>query len=204
VSSRHRRQGIAIAVLCAAACGAQAGVVWDESVSGDLAGDGLSPTPLTVATGSNTVLGTTGNPGNGSGGVDRDYFRFLVPTGTSLTSIVVRPETNVIGGVSFAAMQAGPQVTVNPVNGDPIASLIWYGHYDTSMVGTDLLGFLGPGALPAGTYAFWVQDTGGGSADYGFDFNVAPVPLPGAAALLLSGVAGLGALRRRRVAGRRD
>jgi hypothetical protein len=197
-------QRIAVAVLCGSAFAAQAAIVWDEAASGDLSGNGLSPTILPFAAGSNTVLGTTGVPGNGSGGVDRDYFSFVVPTGMTLDSIILRPETNVIGGVSFAAMQVGPQVTVDPVNGSPIANLLWYGHYDTSLVGSNILAYLGPGALPAGTYSMWVQDTGGGSTDYGFDFNVAPVPLPGAAGLMISGLAALGALRRRRVAARQD
>lgn len=195
-------QGISVAVLCGNAIAAQAAMVWDEAANGDLSGNGLSPTTLTLAAGSNTVLGTTGVPGNGSGGIDRDYFSFTVPTGMYLASIILRPETNVIGGVSFAAMQVGPQVTVNPDTGSPITSLLWYGHYDTSLTGADILGYLGPGSLPAGTYSMWVQDTGGGSTDYGFDLNVAPVPLPGAAGLLISGLAGLGVLRRRRAAAR--
>ena len=46
------------------ACGARGqlngAVIYDKSVSGDLSISGLTPTVITVASGSNQVLGTTG------------------------------------------------------------------------------------------------------------------------------------------------
>jgi hypothetical protein len=36
------------------------------------------------------------------------------------------------------------------------------------------------GPLPAGTYAFWIQDTAG-PVTYAFDFKITPVPLSNAA-----------------------
>ncbi len=86
---KHRPiRTLAAAALCCATVGAQAStVVWDESVNGDLSNDGLSPTALTFGAGSNAVLGTTGTPGSGSSGIDRDYFSFTVQTGFSVTSI---------------------------------------------------------------------------------------------------------------------
>ncbi len=120
-----------------------------------------------------------------------------------LTSLTLLDNTFVSGGVSFIGLQVGPQFSkhfdqIQPT--DPLGFL----HYDTSFVGLDMLRQL-DGAftgLPSGIYTAWIQDTGFGSAGYGFDFTVsaAPVPLPGAAWLLMSGMLGLGAIRRRRAA----
>jgi hypothetical protein len=176
---------------------AHASVIWDESVNGDLSNLGSSPTALTMAAGSNTVLGVTGDQGQGT---DRDYFRFDVPVGTVLSSIMLLDNTTVSGSVSFLAIEAGPQITATPSGGN-VQDLLGYGHYGNDQIGTNLLPAIvvapGPG-LRSGPYSVWVQDTGG-PAPYGFDFVVTPVPLPAAAGLLFSGLAGLATRRRRKV-----
>ena len=90
-------------VLFASAClfgvVAQADIVYTESVSGDLSGSGLSPTPITVALGSNQVFGTTGRA---AGVIDLDYFRLTVPVGEVLTSITILPGTAGLGTLGDA------------------------------------------------------------------------------------------------------
>ena len=171
---------LATAVLLMGAATAHAAVVWDEAANGDLANDGLAPTPLVVTVGSNQILGSTGNAGQG---VDRDYFKLSVPAGAALTQITLLPNTAVSGGVSFIAIEPGPQLTVTP-SGGGVERLIALGHYGSDQVGTDLLPVIEVGAtgsLASGTYSVWVQDTGG-PASYGFDFVIsglaasAPVP----------------------------
>lgn len=179
---------------------AQAATVWDEAVSGDLANVGTSPTALVMLPGSNLISGTTGRT---SGTVDRDYFSFTVPAGWQLETLTVLPGSSFLGasGLSFIAVQAGPQVTVSPTGGSAAGLLGWV-HYSENDLGGDILGLMGigggaigfAGALPAATYAFWVQDTGTGVANYRFDFKltaVSPVPEPSAALLLLGGLAAL-------------
>jgi hypothetical protein len=175
---------------------ANADSVWDEGAIGDFSNNGLVPTVLTFSLGSNRVIGTTGNPGTG---IDRDYFSFSVPTGMALTSLMVLSNTSVSGSSSFIGIQAGPQLTVTP-SGGGVENLIGFAHYGNDQVGTDLLPFFGiAGGLASGTYSVWVQELGG-VVPYGFEFNVAAVPLPGAAWLLLSGIAGVASLRRRKIA----
>jgi hypothetical protein len=188
--------------LTALALGASATVpaatVWDESLDADFSGDFAAPTALAFGLGSNVILGTTGDPGQGT---DRDYFSFVVPEGAVLTSLILLDNTFVSGGVSFIGLQVGARFT-RPFDQIQASDLLGFLHYDTGFVGRDMLSLIdGPFAgLPSGVYTAWVQDTGGGTAAYGFDFNVtaAPVPLPGAVWLLASGALGLGALRRRR------
>jgi len=195
------------ALLAAGAAGAQANVAWDETAQGDFAGSGLVPTAIALGQGSNLVLGSTGRT---AGVVDRDYFSFTLAAGTQLDSITVLPGSSFLGtgAASFIAVQAGPQVTVNPTGGSPEGLLGWV-HYSENDVGTDILGLMGigPGAigfagpLPAGTYSFWVQDTGTGVANFRFDFAVSAVPEPAGWALALAGLAGVAGWRARRRAG---
>jgi len=195
------------ALLAAGAAGAQANVAWDEAAQGDFAGSGLVPTAIALGQGSNLVLGSTGRT---AGVVDRDYFSFTLAAGTQLDSITVLPGSSFLGtgAASFIAVQAGPQVTVNPTGGSPEGLLGWV-HYSENDVGTDILGLMGigPGAigfagpLPAGTYSFWVQDTGTGVANFRFDFAVSAVPEPAGWALALAGLAGVAGWRARRRAG---
>jgi len=195
-------------LLCALICtgvmsGAHAATAWDETVSGDLANQGASPTQVSLGLGSNIVSGTTGRS---AGVVDRDYFSFTLPAGWQLDSLTVLPGTTFLGAssASFIAVQAGTQVTVNPTGGSATGLLGWW-HYSENDLGTDILPVIGIGAgasgffgsLPAGSYAFWVQDTGTGSAAYHFDFSVSAVPETSTSLLLLAGLAGLGLLRRR-------
>lgn len=190
---RHAFRNFSLAVLLAGTSGvASAATVWDESLHGDLSSTGLAPSPLTLGVGSNTVRGTTGNSGSG---IDRDYFTFAIASGFTLGAVTLLPDTNVSGGSSFFAMQAGPQVTTSP-NGAGADALLGFTHYGNDLIGQDLLFAIGFLDLGAGVYSVWVQETGG-PATYGFDFQVQAVPLPGAALLLLSGLAGLTTLRRR-------
>lgn len=182
--------------------GAQASTAWDESVSGDFANVGTSPTPISLGLGSNLISGSTGRT---AGIVDRDYFTFTLPVGWQLDTITVMPGTVSIGPstISFIAVEAGTQVLTNPTGGSAAQLLGWW-HYGPNDIGSDILGVigLGPGAigfsgsLPAGSYSFWIQETATGSAPYVLDFGVSAVPEPASALLLLGGLAAL-RLRRR-------
>jgi len=158
---------------------AHAATVWNEDLNGDLSGNGLSPTAIGVASGSNVILGLTGDFGQG---VDRDYFKITVPNNLELTAINLLPSTSVSGGVSFIGMQRGPQLTVTPSGGGANV-LIASGHYGNDLIGTDILPQIklqNAGKLSGDTFSVWVQDTGG-PANYGFDFVLTPVATPAAA-----------------------
>lgn len=176
----------------------QATTAWDEAASGDLSNNGLAPTPLVLAAGSNEVLGSVGNAGLG---VDRDYFSFNVAAGMRLTAINVNVGTQVSGSASFMAVQAGPQVTVTPTGGGA-AALLGFTHYEDADVGHNILPRLvsaSPtlaGSLGAGTYSMWVQDTGG-VVPYNFSFVITAVPEPTSVVLMGAGLLGLLWARRR-------
>ncbi|MEX2205901.1 MAG: hypothetical protein WEF50_06695 [Myxococcota bacterium] len=197
-----RLRALAFAVVSlAAAFGAHAGVVYHEEISGDLSGDGLAPTSVELAVGSNEIYGSTGR--TVEAGTDRDYFAISVPTGHEIIALIEKAGTTTVGGVAFLAVQTGSQVTV-PVTPDDATGLLGWIHYFGATEDRDILADLGSNGfgatdfvppLPAGDYAFWVQDTGLGSASYGFDFVIAPVPEPSAAAALLLGLLAFGLAR---------
>ena len=114
---------VRLVFAAAAIVSAQAAVIYNEASNGDLSNSGLSPTVLTLAPGSNQILGTTGN----TGGIDRDYFTFAVPLGFQLTAITVLPGTAPLG-ISFIGLEAGTEVTL-PTNAATAAGLLGWWHY---------------------------------------------------------------------------
>jgi hypothetical protein len=198
----HKWAWLSAAALSASA---QATVVWDEAVNGDLSNSGLTPNVVALSPGFNDVRGTTGRLVAG-GTVDRDYFTIAVPAGYFLNSITLLPGSSGLGplGTSFLGLQAGPQVTVS-TSASTASGLLGWRHYGAADVGMDLLplmavpnngssGFSVP--LAAGSYSFWVQETGVGSAPYGFGLEVSAVPEPTSAWMLGLGIAALIGWRR--------
>jgi hypothetical protein len=174
----------------------QADTVYRESTSGDLSNSGLTPTVLPVSLGSNQVFGTTGRVT----ATDRDYFTITVPTGLQISQILELGGTTVGETVSFLGIQRGSQVTL-PTNATTADGLLGWVHYGPVSTDTNILPDLGvpsqgstgfSGALPAGNYAFWIQDFGAGTFSYAFDIRLAAAstaaaPEPASYATLLLG-----------------
>jgi len=205
MQSFKTRAAAALVAATAAIAGPALAAGWDEAVDGDFSNDGLVPTAISLQPGITDVLGATGRAVTG-GPVDRDYFTVVVPAGFVLESLVLKDGVSVVGGGSFLGLQAGSQVTVSPT-GNSAAGLLGWTVYTVDNIDSDLLftmsfpalgssGFDVP--LPAGTYSFWVQETGVGTASYHFALSMAAVPELPPALGLLGGLAVLAAVKRRR------
>jgi hypothetical protein len=172
------------ALLVTLAKPAAAGVIYDESVSGDLSSNAAAPTSLAFAVGGNTVLGTVFNSANVSG--DRDFITFTIGAGHALTAL------NLLGfapdNLSFIAFNAGNTsfVPSAATNGNFLAGI----HVDASLVSSDLLPLMVTSSvtthalpapmLPPGTYSFVIQQTSPVLETYALEFVIdAPVPALG-------------------------
>ena len=185
------------AALAVAAAGAhvQAATVWSESVQGDLSGNRTAPSVVALLPGDNDVIAT-------SQGGDLEYFRVTVPTGAQLAGIALRSYSAF--DVSFIGVQQGSTFTVDAAAAQP-DDLYGYAHFGPGQVNTNILDDIGAGfdaqgftpPLPAGTYTFWVQQLSG-ATNYDLNFQVAPVPEPGALGLLAVAAVGAGRSTRRR------
>ena len=186
---------LAICLLLLSWSRAAAALTIDESVIGDLSNDRLAPSFFTLELGTNSLIATSISG-------DREYVALEVPAGMTLDSMVL---VDYIGGdpIAFVGIQSGAQFTEPPV-GTAIFRLLGYTHFGPGAdnVGTDVLDDLGLGAgasgftppLPAGTYSFWIQQTGTAPTDYHFELTL--VPEPSLALLLLaSGTAAFWAMR---------
>ena len=174
---------------------ASADIVHDESINGDFSNDQNNPTQLALSLGINSILATSVQG-------DREYVTVTIPIGMELSELILVSYAG-IDETAFIAVQSGPVITEPPTGTNP-ANLLGWAHFGPALgnvgldilpeiaIGADAIGFTPP--LPAGTYAFWIQQTGVNAATYQFDFVL--VPAPGVAALLAIGA--LGCTRRRR------
>jgi len=149
-------------------------ISYNETTQGDLSDDPNNTITLNLGEGSNVVTASQdGNPR------DIDYFTIVVPEGHELTGLFVDNYTAAVGNPAFIGVQRGGSFTEGPSGADP-SQLLGGLVYGSSDVGTDILddiggdarfqGFTGP--LEAGTYTFWLNQTGGEST-VSLDFQIA-------------------------------
>lgn len=171
---------------------------WNEGTNGDLSGDRLSPTSLTLSLGTNSVTATSG----GSPTVDREYLHVTLPAGLQLSAINVASYAGT-DSKAFIGVQSGSTMTVDPA-APSAATLLGYYHFLEDDLGTNVLDDMatGPGAigftppLAGSDYTFWMQQTGA-PATYQLDFVTVPEP----AGLTLLAVAGAALFAGRRARG---
>lgn len=190
------------------ASSANAAIVHDEAVDGDLSTDNTSPTSLNFSIGPNTVIGNV-DDAQGSGNVD--VFTFNVPNGAQWTSMTldtyVSSDNVAFLGIDdtdsfpYNTFELG-QVDFGFLPADAFIGGTTFGPFD---VGNNILPRAGnivgsrfTPPLPGGDYTIYVQQTGSASTDYSLTFSlISAVPEPGSATLILA-VGSVVALRRRR------
>ena len=74
---------VIFAVLIIFAIGVQADTIWDEGVDGLLSSNAASPTPVTLVSSSDQVIG--------NGTLGEKFFAFTVPVGNTVSSMILDP-----------------------------------------------------------------------------------------------------------------
>ena len=149
-------------------------VVWDKSIHGDLSGDRLNPTPITLGAGTSSIIAT-------SVAGDREYVRLPIPAGMTLSGLIHATWASA-DLLAFIAVQEGPVFTEPPA-GTNVAALLGWTHFGpgAATVGADILPLMGEGPgtigfvppLPGGRdYTYWIQQTGPVLTHYQLDFVV--------------------------------
>ncbi|MCY2976872.1 MAG: PEP-CTERM sorting domain-containing protein [Planctomycetota bacterium] len=186
---------------------AQAALIYNESVNGELSGTIGIPTVIgTLDLGINNVIGsTTSSP------LDRDFWIITIPTGQRLSTVTLRSYTTTdAAGGGFMAVYTGTLTTIptNDVAGQSqLLGGTLVGFAAGRSQGDNVLDDLGlstavpnaqkfSGPLPAGTYTFWTQEATGNQT-YNYEFNVTAVPEPSTIALVGLLLGGLFVRRRR-------
>jgi hypothetical protein len=171
-----------------------AAAVYDETTSGDLSDDNLNPTTVSFSAGQNTVKGSMGKT---NGLLDRDFFSFTLQSGQNLTRLVL-DQYDSSEDVSFLAIEKGAQIT-NLTNPAAKTSLLGSALVGTGVgrgLGDDVLDDLGTatlagqsftGALEAGVYSVWFQETVT-NVHYTLNFQVSQVPMPPSAWTFMLGL----------------
>jgi hypothetical protein len=187
--------------------GADAKLIHDESIDGDISSVASAPTVFVLSPGSNVIRGTTDES-------DGDFFHVEVPEPWLLQSVnlveywqsALTEDHGVPGQLAdhgaFLGLERG---TSFDTSGGALYGAALVGVAPGRRVGDDLLfalgmepdyweeGFTPP--LPAGSYTFWYQQTEGDTA---YAMDVVITPLPAALPALVTGLAALGWLARRR------
>jgi hypothetical protein len=162
-----------LVLLVGLALPAEAAVVHDEAVSGDLSSNPDAPTPLALLAGANTIIGSvSGSP------IDRDFITFTIAPGQTLSGL------NLVSfapdNLAFLSFNAGSTsfVPSGATNGLFLAGI----HTGAANVGSNLmplfvtssvtLNALPAPELPAGTYCFLIQQTSAITQSYTLEFVI--------------------------------
>ncbi len=186
---------ILVLFLCLQFSAQAATVIYDEAVNGDLSTDQDAPSLFTVDQGSNTIAGRVYDSIDGTR--DIDFFTLSVPEGlvisqlnileysfnptpskpTNLSYLLLAPGSvlparisalsNGTSGIDINNLAIGTSFVTNPPTTNPLVFLLNNG------------GLFAPGqqTLPAGNYAFWMNETSVASG-YKLEFVVQAVPEP--------------------------
>lgn len=186
-----------------------AGIVYQESniLYGDLSGDRLAPSAVSLAVGDNQIIGTTfGNT------TDLDYFTISIGTGFELTGIVV---DNYVSADDTAMIAVTSGTTFSqPATGLQLSGLLGWSLFGLDSVGDNIMPSIGQGigsikfsgALGAGDYSIWVRQSSLFQTDYTLNFQLAVAPggsgevtVPEASSLAMLGMVGVAGIAFRSV-----
>jgi hypothetical protein len=174
------RATLTLLVLIGLSCGSFARADnYNESIDGDLSNNRLAPTVIALDPGANTVTAT-------SVAGDPEYYTINVPSGYSLSAVTLVSYVSA-DALAFVGIQSGTMFT-EPPTGTNVTQLLGYTHFGTGngTVGTDILDNMGAGAgaigfvgaLGAGDYTMWSQQTGASSTTYALEYQLTAVPAP--------------------------